>query len=65
MARAEEIAAAKLGEVASIDGPQPAPGKHPLELIQIQIQLRDAVAELVRVGGVPPMANHALIHGAR
>jgi hypothetical protein len=52
---AEVVAAAELGQVAAIDRPQPAPGEHRVEFIQVEQQLRDRVTERMRVRMMPAM----------
>lgn len=52
---AEVVAAAELGQVAPVDRPQPASCEHGLQLIQIQQQLCDRIAEGVRMRVMAPM----------
>lgn len=51
----EVVAAAELGQVAAIDRPQPAPGEHRVEFIQVKQQLRDGVTECMRMRLMPAM----------
>ncbi|KAG1168501.1 hypothetical protein G6F35_017442 [Rhizopus arrhizus] len=58
------IAAPPFGQVAPIGRPQPAVLKDLIDFVQIQVQLRHAVAEAVRVRHVAPVRHAALIEGA-
>ena len=65
MRRAQVVAAPELREVAPARRPEPASLEYPLGLLEIEIELRHAIAEGMRLRAVPAVAHHAFVDGAR
>jgi hypothetical protein len=58
----QEIAAPELRQIAAAHGPEPATRKHAIQLIEIHVDLGNAIGELVLVRLVAPMAHDPLVH---
>ena len=62
--RAEEIGAFETGQVAPAYRPQPTPGEHLLQLVQVQVELGHPVAEGMHARVVAVVMHHALVDRA-
>ncbi len=62
--RPQIVAAPKFRDVAAIHRPEPAIGEQAVELIEIDVELGNAVAKRVRSRRVAAVPDHALVDGA-
>ncbi len=62
--RRQVVAAMECGQIAVFHRPQRAPIEHAVEFVQVQVELRHAVAERVRSGRVTAVPNPAFVNGA-
>src|SRR5690242_10337997 len=61
---AEVVPAIEACDGESRRGPEPAPGKHPVKLVEVQVHHEEAIAERVGHGREAPMPHPTLVDAA-